>query len=123
VNLRRVRDFFFEEWDPVDTLRVLAYVLLVVGVGLLAVAGYQQYRGVTRQPTLIGSGMHTSFVVSGDTIHRASHPEAFRGAMEVHWYYALATFLGGVILLSIIRGQDRADPFAPDSDSEEDRDK
>ena len=96
-------------------MRALAYILILVGVSLLILAGRQQYSGITDNPVLVGS----TPAVSGGEISRIRDPEGFRRAMSFHGLYAGMIAGLGVALLLVVRSQDRFDPLAVDRGSED----
>jgi hypothetical protein len=92
-------------------MRIVSYILVVVGVLLLASAGYDEYRGSTRSPS---GGRYTGY--SHYTITKQTKPEEFHNAMTYHWFYASMLVIAGVIAYMIDKGQDRVDPMSSDAD-------
>lgn len=84
-------------------MRIFSYILVAVGILMLATAGYGEYCGITRSP----SGARY-------TIIKQSDPELFRNAMTYHWFYASMVVVAGVIAYAIDRGQEKTDPLSPD---------
>ena len=115
----RIKELFCEELSAVAVMMVVAYFFMILGILALLSATYQEYRGVTREPALSGSGMR-SFIHTAGRVTRDANPDAFRGAMQFHWLYAVLMLFAGFILRSIVAAQDRCDPLAPDSDREKD---
>jgi hypothetical protein len=91
-------------------MRIFSYILIGLGVLLLASAGYDELRGGTRAP----SSRYTGY--SHYAITKQSKPEEFRNAMLVHWSRSFLLLLAGVILFMIDRGEEKADPMSADSD-------
>ena len=91
-------------------MRIFSYILIALGVLVLVSAGYDEFRGSTREP----SSRYTSY--SRSTINRQASPENFHNAMVVHWSRSILLILAGVILFMIDRGQDKVDPMSADSD-------
>jgi len=96
-------------------MRILAYILIAVGILLFASAGYDEIRGSTRSPS---GGKYTGY--THYTITRQADPEQFRNAMTYHWAYASILVAAGVIAYFIDRGQEKSDPMSPDSDKDVD---
>ena len=94
-------------------MRVLSYILAIVGLCMLASAGYQEYRGVTTKPVMMGRG---SLSFASGKIVRKSDPEGFHNAMIFHWVFGCLIVASALILHLIIRGQDRTDPLSPNFD-------
>jgi hypothetical protein len=90
-------------------MRIVSYALVVVGILLLASAGYDEFRGSTRAPT--GRYSHAHY-----TITKKDRPEEFHNAMAYHWIYGSMILIAGFIAYAIDKGQDRADPMSADSD-------
>jgi hypothetical protein len=89
-------------------MRIIAYILMAVGVLLLASAGYDEVRGSTRAP----SGRYAGY--SHYTITKDGDPEQFHNAMTYHWFYASMLLIAGIIAYMIDKGQDRVDPMSAD---------
>ena len=90
-------------------MRIFAFVLMGVGILLLASAGYGEYRGVTHAPTSRYNRIYYNITKNG-------RPEEFHNAMTYHWLYASMLLIAGFIAYVIDKGQDKVDPMAPDSD-------
>jgi hypothetical protein len=88
-------------------MRIVSYILAVVGILLLSSAGYDEFRGSTRAPT--GRYSHSHY-----TITKKDKPEEFHNAMKYHWFYASVLLIAGFIAYMIDKGQERADPLSPD---------
>ena len=89
-------------------MRIVSYFFMVVGMLLLASAGYDEYRGTTHAPSGRYSG-YTHYSIS-----KQGRPEEFHNAMIVHLSRSLLLLLAGIVLFMIDRGQERADPLSPD---------
>lgn len=87
-------------------MRTFSYLLLLVGVLMFASTGYDEYRGVTR----IKAGRSSV----PEVVKKASRPEDFRNAMKVHWFYAFAVLIAGVIAYMVEDGLEKSDPLSPD---------
>jgi hypothetical protein len=90
-------------------MRIISYILVVVGILLLASAGYDEFRGSTRTPT-------SKYNPISETVTKDSNPEVFRNAMTYHWFYAVMLLGAGGIAYWIDKGQDKVDPMSPDKD-------
>jgi hypothetical protein len=90
-------------------MRIFSYILVAVGILLLASAGYDEFRGSTRAPTGRYSYSHY-------TITKNDNPEQFHNAMAYHWFYASMLLIAGFIAYMIDKGQDRVDPTSSDAD-------
>lgn len=89
-------------------MKILAYLLIVLGSIQLAIIGYDELRGVTSSP---GDGSPT--VLPGD-IHKQSDPEGFHNAIVCHSYYALAPLFLGILMVVVEKRMDKSDPESPD---------
>jgi hypothetical protein len=90
-------------------MRIVSYILVVVGILLSASAGYDEFRGSTRAST--GRYSHSHY-----TITKKDNPEEFHNAMTYHWFYASMLLIAGFIAYMIDKGQDRVDPMSSDAD-------
>lgn len=88
-------------------MRTISYILLLVGIVLLAHAGYNEFRGSTRTPT-------SKYNPTSETVTKAGNPEVFRNAMTYHWFYAFMLLGAGGIAYWIDKGQDKVDPMSTD---------
>lgn len=84
-------------------MRALSYILILVGLGMLGSAGYQQFRGVAVDP-----------LDQAGKIHRDKHPENFDRAMAFLWLTASSTLFAGTALWWFVRRQERLDPLSPE---------
>ena len=70
----------------------LSYVLIVLGIYLLAAAGYDDYRGITKSPVLLTDfhrrGMGHAYLYR-IPVRREQNSELFRQFMTVHWIWAV----------------------------------
>jgi hypothetical protein len=62
-------------------VRIVSYILIAVGILMLASAGYDEFRGSTRSPS---GGRYTGY--SHHTISKQDNPEEFHGAMAYHCF-------------------------------------
>ena len=90
-------------------MRIVAYILVTVGILLLASAAYDEFRGSTRAPT-------SRYNRISYTITKNGKPEEFHNAMTYHWFYASILLIAGFIAYMIDKGQDRVDPMSSDAD-------
>jgi hypothetical protein len=88
------------------TARVVAYLLIFAGCGLLADTAYDEHRGVA-SATAPGRSI-VRYVAS-----RSEKPEDFRGLIAYEWIRGFLFLGAGGLLLSICRRADRLDPFSP----------
>jgi hypothetical protein len=91
-------------------MRTASYLLMALGILLLACVGYDEYRGTTHAPSSRYTGR------SHYPISRQAKPEEFHNAIVVHLTRSLLLLLAGVIMFVIDRGQEKVDPMAPDAD-------
>jgi hypothetical protein len=91
-------------------MRIFSYILIALGILLLASAGYDELRGSTRAP----SSRYTGY--AHYAITKQAKPEEFRNAMTVHWSRSSLLLLAGFVLYMIDRGQEKVDPMSLDSD-------
>ena len=69
---------------------IFSYVLIVLGVYLLAAAGYDELRGVTHKPYALGSGRrYNQGYLYRIRVHREQDPDRFREFMIGHWMWAV----------------------------------
>jgi hypothetical protein len=92
-------------------MRIVSYIIIVAGLLLLAIAGYDEFRGSTRAPS---GGRYTGY--SHYTITKQTKPEEFHNAMTYHWFYASMIVIAGVIAYVVDKGQDKVDPMSSDAD-------
>lgn len=86
-------------------MRIFSCLLLLVSVLMFANAGYDEHCGITR--IRVSRGLP-------ETVSKTKNPEQFRNAMTYHWSYAIVVLIGGIIAYMIDKGQEKADPMAPD---------
>jgi hypothetical protein len=89
-------------------MRIVSYIIVAIGVLLLANAGYDEFRGSTHAPT--GRYNRISYAIT-----KNGNPEEFHNAMVVHLCRSFLFSLAGVILFMIDRGQEKVDPMSADS--------
>ena len=94
-------------------MRVLSYILVILGCSLLGRAAYQQDHGVTNEPVILVREKLAGIVKSGELV-KQKDPEDFRVAMTFHWMFGIVISFAGVGLYLHIRKQERLDPFSPD---------
>lgn len=92
-------------------MRIFSYILMVIGILLLANAGYDEFRGNTR----ISHGRYTGHY----TITREASPEKFHDAIVYHTSFALLLLIAGFIACLVDKGQEKADPLSTDTDRSE----
>jgi p-aminobenzoyl-glutamate transporter AbgT len=90
-------------------MRIISYILVVVGILLLARAGYDEFRGSTRTPT-------SKYNPISETVTKNGNPDVFHNAMTYHWFYASMIVIAGVIAYVVDKGQDKVDPMSSDAD-------
>ena len=90
-------------------IRALPFVCLILGACLLASAGYDEFRGITRAP--MGKPGANPY---GRGIVLKEDPKSFRNAMSCHWFNASLLIAAGLVFHCIVRKQDSLDPLAPD---------
>lgn len=92
-------------------MRTFAYILILAGLLLLTIAGCDEHRGATREPS------YRNPVAS--EIQRDDRPELFRRAMIFHWSFAGLILFAGITLRQMVRKRERLDPLSPDFDWQE----
>ncbi len=94
-------------------MRLLSYILVILGICLLSKAAYDQYRGITTAPAVLAREQVAGIVKTGE-ITRQTDPDDFRVAMACRWFLGLVSAFAGISLYLSVRRQDRLDPFSPD---------
>jgi len=94
-------------------MRLFSYVLMLVGLCLLGAAGYDQYRGITNDPSRWGA---TRVAWGERKILRQQDPKDFQNAMVIRWGIAVVILSGGFFLYRSIRRDERLDPLSPNFD-------
>jgi hypothetical protein len=94
-------------------MRLLSFILVILGLWLLCVAGYQQYRGVTTEPAILVEERLAGIVKDGEILKQRD-PDDFRTAMTFHWLFGVVSTLSGIGLYLSVRRRERLDPFSPD---------
>lgn len=88
-------------------MKALAYTLLVVSLFMLWTAASQEFSGQA-----VEQSPGESVVEHRE--NRDANPQSFRNLMTYKWLAASLTGLAGLFLLSLIRNQNRVDPFSPE---------
>jgi hypothetical protein len=83
-------------------MRVLSYILIALGIYLLASAFYQECRGKTFKPAMLqgkatGLGANHGYLYSIPVL-KSQNLELFRKFMVTHWIYAAVIEVGGCLL-------------------------
>jgi hypothetical protein len=88
-------------------MRLLSYILMLLGIYLLAVAAYQEIHGRTTRPAMflpfteraIRERRHSfnNYIFSVPVLKR-NNPQLFREFMTTHWVWAALILGGGVVL-------------------------
>jgi hypothetical protein len=87
-------------------MRVLSYILIALGIYLLASGGYEEFRGSTTKPaTLMGKRHDTAYLYSLSVL-RTNNPELSHEFMVTHWIYASLVGFTGCILYLRRKNQD-----------------
>ena len=89
-------------------MRISSFIVLALGIVMLASDGYDELRGITSAPHYRGSG--------GELVFKQDHPEEFRNAMTTHWSMAMIISIVGLIWMATSLRSERSDPMAPDND-------
>jgi hypothetical protein len=87
-------------------MRVLPYILIVLGIYLLVRAGYQEFRGSTTRPMMylpfskrsLLEHRHNNAYLFSIRVFKINNPKLFREFMETHWIYAILVEIAGVAL-------------------------
>jgi len=88
-------------------MKALAYTLIAVSLFMLWSAASQEFSGQA-----VAQSPDNSFVEHRE--NRDTNPQSFRNLMTYQWLAASLTGLAGLFLLSLIRSQNRVDPFSPE---------
>ena len=86
---------------------------MAIGVLLLASGSYDEFRGVTRAPSMRGLGRYSGIGHPHEIIRRKAKPEDFHNAMVCHWFRASVVLFAGFILFRIDKRQESLDPLSP----------
>jgi hypothetical protein len=83
-------------------MRALSYILIALGIYLLAAAFYQECQGRTFKPVMLpgkatGMGANQGYLYSIPVL-KHQNPEFFRKFMLTHWIYAAVIEVGGCLL-------------------------
>jgi len=87
-------------------MRGLSYVLIILGLCWLVIAGYDEYRGVTTRPLTLGGRRHNSAYLYRIRVSRAQQPELFHRFNGTRWLYGSLALAGGCILLLVAKTQE-----------------
>ena len=94
-------------------MRLISYILVLVGFCILCAAGYNQYRGIASDPSRWGG---SGAALGERKILKQENPKEFQNAMVIHWALAFVILSAGVFLNRSIRREERLYPFSPDFD-------
>jgi hypothetical protein len=99
-------------------MHLLSYIVMAVGILLLAINSYDEIRGITRAPSRSASSRYSIVTIgsSHQIILKENTPDTFRNAMAYHWFRAVILVFAGFVMFKIDKGQERPDPTAPDAD-------
>ncbi|MGD0816349.1 MAG: hypothetical protein ABSA83_22380 [Verrucomicrobiota bacterium] len=95
-------------WRPWKRCKCASsYILIVLGIYLLASAGCQEFRGDTVRPAMYLPFTRRAILDRGHNhayqfrIHvlKKNNPELFREFMEAHWLWAVLIEAAGIVLL------------------------
>ena len=88
-------------------MRGLSYVLIILGLCWLVIAGYDEYRGVTTRPLVLGNAhRHNTAYLYRFRVSRARQPELFHRFNGTRWLCGSLALAGGCILLLIAKTQE-----------------
>jgi hypothetical protein len=84
-------------------MRALSYILVVLGIYLLASASYQEYHGRTFKPATLLPAKATSRSANRGYLYsisvlKSQNPELFHQFIVTHWIYAGVVEVAGCIL-------------------------
>jgi hypothetical protein len=73
-------------------MRAVSYILILLGLYLLATTGYDQFRGITHKPfgpvgTAQGTN-HNARYLTAIPVHQDQNATLFHQFIVVHWIYA-----------------------------------
>jgi hypothetical protein len=91
-------------------MRVLSYIIIALGVYLLACTTYDEVRGITHKPVISlrmpGTGRFNVWYLYSIPVHRDQNPRLFRQFIVTHWIYAIVVEGLGCILYLKTKAQD-----------------
>ncbi len=87
-------------------MRVIAYILILLGLILIGDAAYDEHRGIASATSPTRSAQY-------NIVARSKDPEQFRNLMTYQWVRGALLLLGGLIVIGICQRADRIDPFSP----------
>jgi hypothetical protein len=87
-------------------MRALSYILIALGICLLASAGHDEFGGNTTQPATVMGRRHNSAYLYSLRVPRKNNPELFREFMVTHWIYASLVEVAGCLLYVRSKSQD-----------------
>jgi hypothetical protein len=88
-------------------MRILAYFFILLGLVLLIRAARSENSGVSRA---IGPGAGITYLVE----RREIDPKAFRALMNYQWIESTMPVLIGIVILGLLRRQEKLEPFSVD---------
>jgi hypothetical protein len=77
---------------------VISSILIVLGIYLLASAGYDEFRGSTTTPAMHTDKHHNTAYLRSLPLLKKNEPELFRQFMVTHWIYASLVEITGCTL-------------------------
>ena len=87
-------------------MRAWSYILILLGIVLLACAGYDELRGSTTKPWTFRRHSYNTAYLYRLHVLKEKNPELFREFMKTHWTYAVSAEVVGVILLLLSTNRD-----------------
>lgn len=82
-------------------MRAVSYILILLGLYLLATTGYDEYRGITHKPLgPVGTARGTvenAHYLAAIPVHRSQNAALFHQFIEVHWIYAALVEVAGCL--------------------------
>jgi ribonucleotide reductase beta subunit family protein with ferritin-like domain len=97
-----------------ESVRILSYIVMVIGILMLVRFGYDEFRGITSAPSMTVMRRYSYY--PHDILNKKDKPEEFRNAMKYHWIMSSMIVIAGFILFAIDRKQEALDPMSADSD-------
>jgi hypothetical protein len=87
-------------------MRGLSYALIILGLCWLAIAGYDEYSGVTTKPWELGHRHRNSAYLYRIRVQKDRQPELFRQFNGTRWLFGSLALAGGCIAFLVAKTQE-----------------
>jgi hypothetical protein len=88
-------------------MRALSYILIALGICLLASAGYDEFRGSTTKPLTLRGRRHNTAYLYRIRVSKENNPNLFHEFIVTHWIYA--ALIEGAGCMLYVRNKKQAD--------------